>query len=182
MLAASLSCTHLFFNVLVPKLTLLPDQRHGRRRRCEPQATWEWFERGQRANRMRPKSGPRVDRKRTVRSRVDQVQRDRPAPGQGANAQAPPSRESEWRRAQVAGRPGQPRESLSRGCDRVSPARAPGDAVSRGPLPSGPPHLQAFNLRISSASTHSAWFRLTPRSMLPIERVCTLRPCVLRPG
>lgn len=46
------------------------------------------------------------------------------------------------------------------------------------PFPCG---LQALSLRISSASTHSARFRLTLRSMLPTARVCTLRPCTERP-
>ena len=41
---------------------------------------------------------------------------------------------------------------------------------------------QALSLRISSASTHSARFRLTLRSMLQTARVCMRRPCALRPS
>lgn len=40
---------------------------------------------------------------------------------------------------------------------------------------------QFLILRISSASTHSARFRFTLRSMLPTVRVCIRRPCTLRP-
>jgi len=89
------------------------------------------------------------------------------------------------RRATRAGHAGERRRNIA-GARTPAPVRPSNrcsakTAMASADLSRGKPLSQCRILRISSASTHSARFRFTLRSMLPTARVCKRRPCTLRP-